>query len=161
MHVTSDDKVTAIIVIKMETDYKAMLDRAYKNLPEVLEEEDRFQIPRARVTRQGRRSIIMNFREIAEQLQRPPEHLLKFLLRETATRGNFDGDKVVFQGRFNADSIRNLVEIYTNKYVICPVCGIVEMSDIIAFHLWFGASILHDLKDAFLVIEGVFEDVIF
>ena len=107
----------------MEKDYKTMLDRAYKNLPEVLVEEDRFQIPRARVTRQGRRSIIMNFREIAERLQRPPEHLLKFLLRETATRGNFDGDKVVFQGRFNADSIRNLVEIYTNKYVICPVCG--------------------------------------
>ncbi len=107
----------------MEKDYKTMLDRAYKNLPEVLEEEDRFQVPRARVTRQGRRSIIMNFREIAERLQRPPEHLLKFLLRETATRGNFDGDKVVFQGRFNADSIRNLVEIYTNKYVICPVCG--------------------------------------
>ena len=107
----------------MEKDYKTMLDRAYKNLPEVLEEEDRFQIPRARVTRQGRRSIIMNFREIAEGLQRPPEHLLKFLLRETATRGNFDGDKVVFQGRFNSDSIRNLIEIYTNKYVICPVCG--------------------------------------
>ncbi len=107
----------------MEKDYKAMLNRAYENLPEVLVEEDRFQIPRARVTRQGRRSIIMNFREIAERLQRPPEHLLKFLLRETATRGNFDGDKVVFQGRFNADSIRNLVEIYTNKYVICPVCG--------------------------------------
>ena len=107
----------------MEKDYKTMLDRAYKNLPEVLEEEDRFQVPRARVTRQGRRSIIINFKEIAERLQRPPEHLLKFLLRETATRGNFDGDKVVFQGRFNADSIRNLIEIYTNKYVICPVCG--------------------------------------
>jgi translation initiation factor 2 subunit 2 len=107
----------------MEKDYKSMLDRAYEKLPEVLVEEDRFQIPRAIVTRQGRRSVIQNFKEIAERLQRPPEHILKFLLRETATRGNFDGDKVVFQGRFNADSIRNLVEIYTNKYVICPVCG--------------------------------------
>ena len=107
----------------MEKDYKSMLDRAYKNLPEVLVEQDRFQVPRAIVSRQGRRSVIQNFKEIAERLQRPPEHLLKFLLRETATRGNFDGDKVVFQGRFNADSIRNLVEIYTNKYVICPVCG--------------------------------------
>ena len=107
----------------MEKDYKTMLNRAYKNLPEVIVEEDRFQIPRAIVRRQGRRSVVQNFKEIAERLQRPPEHLLKFLLRETATRGNFDGDKVVFQGRFNADSIRNLVEIYTKKYVICPVCG--------------------------------------
>lgn len=107
----------------MEKDYKAMLNRAYENLPDVVAEVDRFQIPRAIVRRQGRRSVIQNFKEIAERLQRPPEHLLKFLLRETATRGNFDGDKVVFQGRFNADSIRNLIEIYTNKYVICPVCG--------------------------------------
>ena len=107
----------------MEKDYKEMLSRAYKNLPDLVAEVDRFQIPRAIVTRQGRRSVIQNFREIAERLQRPPEHILKFLLRETATRGNFDVDKVVFQGRFNADSIRNLIEIYTNKYVICPVCG--------------------------------------
>ncbi len=107
----------------MEKDYKTMLSRAYENLPDVVAEVDRFQIPRAIVRRQGRRSVIQNFKEIAERLQRPPEHLLKFLLRETATRGNFDGGKVVFQGRFNADSIRNLIEIYTNKYVICPVCG--------------------------------------
>jgi len=87
----------------MEKDYKEMLSRAYKNLPDLVAEVDRFQIPRAIVRRQGRRSVIQNFKEIAES--------------------NFDGDKVVFQGRFNADSIRNLIEIYTNKYVICPVCG--------------------------------------
>jgi translation initiation factor 2 subunit 2 len=107
----------------MEKDYKSMLNRAYKQLPEQLVEQDRFQIPRARVSRQGRRSVIMNFTEIAEGLQREPEHLLKFLLKETGTRGNYDGTRVVFQGRFTQDSIRNLIEIYTNKYVICPVCG--------------------------------------
>ena len=107
----------------MEKDYKTMLKRAYDQLPEQQEEKDRFQVPRARVTMQGRRSVIMNFTEIATALQRDPEHLLKFLLKETATRGNYDGTRVVFQGRFNEDSIRNLIEIYTNKYVICPVCG--------------------------------------
>jgi translation initiation factor 2 beta subunit (eIF-2beta)/eIF-5 len=69
----------------MEKDYKAMLSRAYENLPDVVTEVDRFQIPRAIVRRQGRRSVIQNFKEIAERLQRPPEHLLKFLLRETLT----------------------------------------------------------------------------
>ena len=73
-----------------------MLNRAYEQLPEQLEEQDRFQVPRARVSRQGRRSVIMNFTEIAEGLQRDPEHLLKFLLKETATRGNYDGTRVVF-----------------------------------------------------------------
>jgi translation initiation factor 2 subunit 2 len=107
----------------MEKNYKSMLKRAFEQLPEQLIEQDRFQIPRARVTMQGRRSVIMNFNEIAEGLQRDPNHLLKFLLKETATRGNYDGTRVVFQGRFTQDSIRNLIEIYTNKYVICTVCG--------------------------------------
>ena len=83
----------------MEKDYKTMLSRAYEQLPEQIEEQDRFQVPRARVTRQGRRSIIMNFNDIAQALQRDPEHLLKFLLKETATRGNYDGTRVVLSGQ--------------------------------------------------------------
>ena len=65
----------------------------------------------------------MNFSDVAEALRRDPGHLLKFLLKETGTRGNFDGTRVIFQGSFNQDSIQNLIEIYTKKYVICPVCG--------------------------------------
>ncbi|MCW4050077.1 MAG: translation initiation factor IF-2 subunit beta [Candidatus Bathyarchaeota archaeon] len=107
----------------MEKDYKSMLDRAYDELPEVLETADRFTVPRADVRSQRRKTYIMNFRFIAKELQRDPQHLMKFLLNETATRGNFDGTRAMFQGRFTRDSIRNLIEIYTNKYVICPVCG--------------------------------------
>ncbi len=106
----------------MEKDYKVMLERAYSVLPEQHESYERFQIPRADVRQVGRRSIIMNFKEIADELRRDPDHLMKFLLNETATRGSFDGSRALFQGKFNTESIRNLIEIYTNKYVICPVC---------------------------------------
>ena len=64
----------------------------------------------------------MNFKEIADELQRDPDHLLKFLSGEMATLANFDGTRAVFQGQFRADSIRNLLEVYANKYVVCPVC---------------------------------------
>lgn len=107
----------------MEKDYRKMLDRAYEDLPEQMETTERFQVPRAYVRQQGRRTYIMNFKEIADELRRDPQHLMKFLLNETATRGDFDGTRARFQGRFTSDSIRNLIEIYTNKYVICPVCG--------------------------------------
>jgi translation initiation factor 2 subunit 2 len=107
---------------KMEKDYQKMLDRAYDELPEQIDTSDRFQVPRAEVRQQGRRTYIMNFKEIADELRRDPDHLMKFLLGETATRGNYDGTRAIFQGKFTPDSIRNLVEIYTNKYVICPVC---------------------------------------
>ena len=107
----------------MEKDYHKMLDRAYEELPDLMETTDRFQIPRAVVRQQGRRTYIMNFKEIADELRRDPQHLMKFLLNETATRGDYDGIRARFQGRFSSDSIRNLIEIYTKKYVICPVCN--------------------------------------
>lgn len=107
----------------MEKDYRKMLDRAYEELPEQLETTARFQIPRAYVRQQGRRTFIMNFKEIADELRREPQHLMKFLLNETATRGDYDGTRARLQGRFSSDSIRNIIEIYTKKYVICPVCN--------------------------------------
>ena len=99
-----------------------MLDRAYEDLPELDDTHERFQVPRPDIRRAGRRTVFMNFKEISDELNRDPEHLLKFLVTETATRANFDGTRVIFQGQFSYDTFRNLLEIYTNKYVICPVC---------------------------------------
>lgn len=106
----------------MEKDYKNMLDRAYSELPDIVETHDRWQIPRPDVRRAGRRTVIMNFKDLAEEFRRDPEHLLKYLSGEMATLANFDGIRAIFQGRFKPESIRNLIDIYASKYVICPVC---------------------------------------
>ena len=106
----------------MEKDYKSMLDRAYKDMPDQIDTYERWTVPRPDTRRAGRRTVIMNFKEIADELQRDPDHLLKFLSGEMATLTNFDGTRAVFQGQFRADSIRNLLEVYANKYVVCPVC---------------------------------------
>jgi translation initiation factor 2 subunit 2 len=108
----------------MEKDYKLMLERAYEHLPEQVVSFERFKLPRAIVRMFGRRrSVIINFKEIADELRRDPEHLLNFLKNETGTRANFDGIRTIFQGKFNQDTIKNLMEIYIKKYVICPVCN--------------------------------------
>ena len=106
----------------MEKDYKSMLERAYGELPEQVESYERWTVPRPDVRRVGRRTVIMDFKEIADYFGRDPEHLLKFLSGEMATLPRFDGTRAIFQGRFRTDSIRNLLEVYANKYVICPVC---------------------------------------
>lgn len=118
--------IVNIQVYNMEKNYQNMLDRAYDNLPEQKGTKDRFTIPRADVRglgRRSRRSVLMNFKQIADAIERDPQHLLKFLLNETGTRANVDGNRVIFQGRFTGDTIRNLIEIYVKKYVICTVCG--------------------------------------
>jgi translation initiation factor 2 subunit 2 len=110
-------------MITLSNEYKGMLDRALKDLPEQTDYVDRFVVPRANIALQGRKTVIINFREIAEQLRRDPEHLLKYLTGEMATLANFDGTRALFQGKHNSESIRGLIETYTKKFVICSVCG--------------------------------------
>lgn len=121
----------------MEKDYRSMLDRAYTELPEHVEAYERWTVPRPIVRSVGRRTVVMNFKEIADELRRTPEHLLKFLSGEMATLANFDGTRAIFKGRFRSDSIRNLLEAYTRKYVICPVCKRPDTRIIRERRLWF------------------------
>lgn len=121
----------------MEKDYKAMLDRAYKELPVLTSYVDRFAVPRANIALQGRKTVIINFKEIADQLRREPDHLLKYLTGEMATLANFDGTRALFQGKHNAESIRGLIDAYAKKYVICPVCGRPDTQLIKEKRLWF------------------------
>jgi translation initiation factor 2 subunit 2 len=121
----------------LEKDYKAMLDSAYKELPVLTSYVDRFAVPRADIALQGRKTVIINFKEIADQLRREPDHLLKYLTGEMATLANFDGNRALFQGKHNAESIRGLIEVYAKKYVICPVCGRPDTQLIKEKRLWF------------------------
>jgi len=106
----------------MKQDYREMLDRAYSQLPQQFETYERFTVPRPDVRNVGRRTVVLNFKAIADELRRDHDHLLKFLTGEMATLATFDGTRAIFQGKFSYDTIRKLLEIYTDKYVICPVC---------------------------------------
>jgi len=121
----------------MEKDYKTMLDRAYGELPEHVDSYERWTVPRPDVRRAGRRTVIMNFKAIADELRRAPEHLLKFLSGEMATLPRFDGTRAIFQGNFKYDSISNLLDVYANKYVICPVCKRPDTRVVREKRLWF------------------------
>jgi len=121
----------------LEKDYKTLLDRAFKQLPEQTRYMDRFEVPKANIALQGRKTVVINFKEIADQLRRDPDHLLKYLTGEMATLANFDGTRALFQGKHNADSIRGLIEAYAKKYVICPVCGRPDTQLIKEKRFWF------------------------
>ena len=79
----------------------------------------------------------MSFKDIAEEFRRDPDHLLKYLSGEMATLANFDGTRAVFQGRFSYDSIKNIIESYAKKYVVCPVCKRPDTRIIREKRLWF------------------------
>jgi len=105
-----------------DTSYREMLQRAQEQLPRKLEKYDRFEVPRPHIVQVGKKTLIQNFKEIADVLNRDPKHLLKFLSGEMATLATIDGTRAIFQGVFKGDTIKNLVDTYVERYVICPVC---------------------------------------
>jgi translation initiation factor 2 subunit 2 len=103
-------------------DYEKLLDRGLKKVPKETGSGERFEIPKAKVLISGSRTTILNFSEISSRLRREPGHLMKFLLKELATKGEIEGQKATFQGTFSDFVIKNKIESYVKIYVTCPEC---------------------------------------
>jgi len=103
--------------------YDEMLKRAYNVLPKNVFEKKRFEVPRVQGLIQGNKTIVSNFNQISDYLSRPPEHLLKFLLRELATSGSVEGSHIVFTGKFKSSDLNEKIDKYVNEFVICRECG--------------------------------------
>lgn len=104
-------------------DYKDMLSRALSRLPEKVFEKSRFEIPKAKSFTMGNRTVIKNFQEIAQIMNRDSKHLMKFLSGELATSGIFESRGAVFQGRFSTRQINEKIDKYANTFVLCHECG--------------------------------------
>jgi len=107
----------------MSEDYEKLLDRALEQVPKAVLESSRFQIPEAEVSIVGNRTIFRNFRGIASALNREPEHLVKYLLRELGVAGNLEGTQAVFQGKFSNTAVNERVRRYAEEFVLCRECG--------------------------------------
>ncbi|HII17237.1 TPA: translation initiation factor IF-2 subunit beta [Candidatus Woesearchaeota archaeon] len=105
-------------------DYKAMLTEARKKLPESVFHKERFEIPKIRGHLQGNRAILNNFLQIAQDLRRQPEHMLKFVLKELATPGEIKSNGTVILGaKVAASMLNDKVRKYANEFVFCKECG--------------------------------------
>ncbi len=106
----------------MKYDYEELLKRARSQIPEVVSKRERLELPRINLSVIGMRTIIHNFKEIAEVLNRNPQHLLKYLTREIATAATMQESRVIFQGKFSRETMKRLMQRYMESFVICPVC---------------------------------------
>lgn len=106
----------------MKYEYDELLKRACSQMPEVSMKRERLELPRLYITTVGMRTIISNFKEVADVLNRDAQHILKFLTREMATAATFHESRAVFQGKFKRDSFERLLRRYMENFVICPVC---------------------------------------
>ena len=102
--------------------YDELLKRARAQVPEVTLKKERLELPRLFVSMVGMRTTIANFKEVADTLDRDPQHILKFLTREMATAATYHDGRAIFQGKFPRDTFERLLQRYMESFVICPVC---------------------------------------
>ena len=102
--------------------YEELLKKAKSQLTEIKVDIGRFEIPKIIGHIEGNKTIISNFLEIAKSLNRDQNHLLKYLLRELASPGSIDNQRLILGRKLPSSLINSKIEQYINGFVLCPEC---------------------------------------
>lgn len=103
-------------------EYEQLLERAMQKLPETAVGNSRFEVPKVRGHIQGNKTIISNFSQIANDIGRPVEHFLKYILKELATPGELKPTALIIGTKISASRINEKIEQYVRDFVLCPEC---------------------------------------
>ncbi|MEW6592786.1 MAG: translation initiation factor IF-2 subunit beta [Candidatus Hadarchaeota archaeon] len=107
----------------MAEGYEELLDKAISQVPKVVMEKDRFQIPEAEIVTAGNRTTVKNIKAIASALNRDVSHLSKYLLRELGAAGEAGESQLTVQGKFSKAAVDERIRRYAEEFVICRECG--------------------------------------
>lgn len=105
------------------TSYEELLNEAYSKVKVVEGKGDRFEVPVIEGHIEGKKTILTNFLNIASYIRRDPEHLQKFILKELATSGQMDGERLILNNKIPSSKINIKIEQYIKEFVICKECG--------------------------------------
>lgn len=103
-------------------DYDQLLTKLYKEVKPLEKNEERFEIPKVTGHIEGTKTIINNYAQIVSTLRRQSEHFLKFMLKELATPGKVEGERLILNRKLSSKLINEKVEKYANEFVICKDC---------------------------------------
>ncbi len=105
-------------------EYAQLLKRARENMPTVVYERERFEMPKVKGHVEGNKTIISNFHQISGTLRRQQEHILKFLLKELATPGEVNRSGLLVLGtKTSATRINQKLKEYVIEFVLCSKCA--------------------------------------
>ena len=103
--------------------YEELLDEAYNQVKKSNTSSERFEIPKVEGHIEGKKTIWTNFFQIASYIRRNPEHFQKFMLKELASAGQREGDRLVLNNKIPSAKINQKIEQYVREFVLCKECG--------------------------------------
>ncbi|PUA34252.1 MAG: translation initiation factor IF-2 subunit beta [Candidatus Terraquivivens tikiterensis] len=116
-----------MVDISTKDAYMKMLERVMAEVRNISGKSgDRVLELRPSIMQTGKNTVITNFGHLAETLNRDPEHLARFIFKESGKAGVLEGERLTIQGKLSNEEIKRLLEIYMKEFVKCPVCGGVD-----------------------------------
>ena len=103
--------------------YEALLDKAYKELPDVLKEHSRFEKPMVDSIIQGKTTFVKNLGDIAKAINRKSDMVSKYLIKELGTSGTHDSQHLTLKGQFREPQIQDRFDAFLDEFVLCSECS--------------------------------------
>ena len=103
-------------------DYDALLDRARERIPKDIRERSRWTMPEPDILIEGSQTILRNFVDIVNAMDRDANHVYQFLLNELGTSGTREQARVLFKGRVPPIRIKEKLVAYGKACILCDQC---------------------------------------
>jgi translation initiation factor 2 subunit 2 len=104
-------------------DYESMLGKASDILAKTTVNQERLKIPRGTLMEEGKVTVVRNFMDIMEIINRDPKDVSKFLTKELGIGITTDGKRLLINRRISEEDFNNKMEQYLNVYVRCYECN--------------------------------------
>lgn len=104
-------------------DYDELLKKGMDEVPDEVGTGSRFEIPDVKSRKDGSKTVVENFSEIADKFGRDQKHISKYIQNELGTAGHVDGKELVLNGEFRRGKVQAKVEKYADDYLFCPECS--------------------------------------
>ena len=104
----------------MVESYEKMIKDAYSKISVSTDTGERFVMPKTICIIEGKNTVLENFAEIADSINRDQNHLMKYILSEIGTAGKIENNsRAVFNGKFKDSQVDSIITTYVNDYIIC------------------------------------------
>jgi translation initiation factor 5 len=98
------------------------------NINGKVDDSYRYKMPALKSTINGKGNgiftIVTNINDVSKYINQPPTLLLKFLSVYNGSMAN--EEKMSITGGYSSDELQKALQVYINRFVICPKCGVPE-----------------------------------
>ncbi|MFX0090739.1 MAG: hypothetical protein ACFFBD_03160 [Candidatus Hodarchaeota archaeon] len=104
--------------------YFQYLQRARTMLP-TLTKQVSLDIPTVKVSTEGNKTQVINWRSIVKYINRDPTHIAKFVAKQRSSAATIEGDGkyLIFPTKVSPRTLDNDLKLYARTFVVCKVCG--------------------------------------